>query len=86
MCSVFPFGELLLGPRCNLLGKQHALTGVIASCITSARGTLSISVAELDRPFIMMTTYLRTVFSSSPDTGGYILSSANTSEASMYTS
>ena len=48
--------------------------------------TLSISVAELDLPYIMMTNRSRTFFSLSPKTGGYILSFANTSKASGYTS
>ena len=47
---------------------------------------LSISVVELDLSCTMMTNLSRTFFSSSPITGGYILSFANTSEASGYTS
>ena len=28
MCSIFPFEEMLLGPRCNLLGKKLALCDI----------------------------------------------------------
>ena len=64
--SAFSFGELLLGHRINLFGKQHALCvgqnalfGSILSYLLLLAGkvsslTLSISVAELDISYIMI--------------------------------
>ena len=85
MGSEFPFDEMLLGPRYILLGKQHALFDSpklhllgysIVRLPLAGNRVLSdtVNTSSRTRPVIHYVDKLSRTFSSSPKTGGYIMS------------